>query len=145
MGLTFNKDLLISVLFFILSLWMATYIFLPYFAIGGIEYLAYDLNNPINIVLNIVIPVIMFCVFLFFANYFYKKTLSIANGLFLCIIQIIISSLLIVILIVLGIMVISVYSNITNWVIGYIAAFVSVVNFFVWSIVSLKKKTSKSN
>ena len=39
-------------------------------------------------------------------------------------------------------MVIIVYSNIINWVIGYIVAFMTVVNFLIWSVVSFKKITT---
>lgn len=137
-----NKELLISFLFFVISIWIATYIFLPYFAIGGIEYLAYDLSNPVNVILNIVIPLMFFIIVLFFANYIYKKALPNLNNLVLCIIQISIAFLLILALIVFGIMVIIVYSNIINWVIGYIVAFMTVINFLIWSVVSFKKITT---
>jgi hypothetical protein len=137
-----NKELLISFLFFAISIWIATYIFLPYFAIGGIKYLAYDLSNPVNVILNIVIPLMFFIIVLFFANYLYKKALLNLNNLVLCIIQISIAFLLILALIVFWIMVIIVYSNIINWVIGYIVAFMTVINFLIWSVVSFKKITT---
>ena len=74
-----KKNLILSFVFFAISLWMASYIVLPYFAIGGIQFYWYDYKNPVNALIDIIIPSLIFAVCLYFANVHFGKALPVVR------------------------------------------------------------------
>ena len=133
-----NKSVIISLILFAISIWISTYIFLPYFAIGGINYYAYDITNIINIFINIVIPASMYIFAIVLANYFFRKSLSLLSNITFFIVLLCVMTLFFGFLVFFGLMVIHSYYDIINWTIGYAFCVISVIDIIVWSILAIR-------
>ena len=133
-----NKSLIISLILFVISIWISTYIFLPYFAIGGINYYAYDITNIINIFINIVIPASMYIFAIVLANYFFRKSIGLLSNISFFIVLLCVMTLFFVFLVFFGIMVMHSYYDIINWTIGYAFCVISVIDIIVWSILAIR-------
>ena len=138
-----DKNLFLSLLLFVVSFWLGTYVFLPYFAVGGIDYMVYDLTNWVNVLINIVVPLLAYAVACFFANRFFKESLANPHSRVLWIVLIVLLSCFVAFLLFFGVMVVVVYRNIINYDIGYLLGLAAVINLLVWSIIALKKGNRK--
>ena len=144
-----KMNLFLSMLFFVISFWMATYITLPYFAIGGIHYYWYDDRNFWNFVINILIPLLIFAPSLYFANRHFGKALPIVRFPIIWIALILISLSIIVIGFMAGGLVVFWKLDWSHWTFAWFAGMLALFDFMMCSVLavrqSLKHKKSPQN
>lgn len=133
-----NKSLIISLILFAISIWISTYIFLPYFAVGGFNSHVYDITNTINVFINIVIPTVMYIITVVLANYYFRKSLGLLSNITLFIVLLCVMTLFFGFLVFFGIMVMHSYYFIINWTIGYAFCVISIINIIVCSILAIR-------
>lgn len=143
-------NLFLSMLFFAISFWMATYITLPYFAIGGIHYYWYDDRNFWNFVINILIPLLIFAPSLYLANHHFGKALSIVRFPIIWIALILLSLFIIVIGFMAGGLVVFWKLDWSHWTFAWFVGMLALFDFLMCSVLAAKtslkhKKPRKTN
>ena len=133
-----NKSLIISLILFAISIWISTYIFLPYFAVGGFNHHVYDITNAINIFINVAIPAVMYIIAVVLANYYFRKSLGLLSNIIFFIVLLCVMTLFFAFLVFFGIMVMHSYYFIINWTIGYAFCVISIMNIIVCSILAIR-------
>ena len=133
-----KKNLFLSILFFALCCWLASYIVLPYFAFGGIDYYSYNWEDPRNLILNIILPTILFLPCIFFGNYHAKKALPIAGFDFIWLLLIVVTLAIMCFGVFCGVMFVFPYTMgyfMVAWFLGMIA----LTNILIWSTIAFKR------
>lgn len=139
-----KKNLILSFVFFAISLWMASYIVLPYFAIGGIEYYWYNYKDPVNALINIILPSLIFAVCLFFANVHFGKALPIVRFPVLWMIGIILIFALISFGIFIGVMMIFPFYLTSHLGVAFFLGQLALVDLLMCSVVAFKRSLQKA-
>ena len=139
-----KKNLILSFVFFAISLWMASYIVLPYFAIGGIQYYWYDNKNPVNVLINIILPSLIFAVSLYFANVHFGKALPIVRFPSLWMIGIILIFALISFGIFAGVMIIFPFYLTSHLGVAFFLGQLALVDLLMCSVVAFKRSWQKA-
>ena len=139
-----KKNLILSFVFFAISLWMASYIVLPYFAIGGIQYYWYDNKNPVNVLINIILPSCIFAVCLYFANVHFGKALPIVRFPVLWMIGIVLIFALISFGIFAGVMVIFPYTLTSHLGVAFFLGQLALVDLLMCSVLAFKRSYQKA-
>ena len=130
-----KKNLILSLVFFAVCLWMASYMVFPYFVVGEWNYMMYDATNPVNIVIGIVLPALIYLPSIYFANAHFKKALPIVCFPVLWIIGAVAAFLLIVFGCFAGVL----YVFPLGFTYLLIALFFgegALINIFIWSIMA---------
>ena len=133
-----KKNLFLSILFFTLCCWLASYVAFPYFAFGGYHYWAYDSSDPRNFCLNIILPSLLFIPFIILGNVNAKKAVPIVRFPVLWMVLILIDLAIISFGIFCGVMFIFPYYMgyfMISWCLGMIA----LLNILVWSVIAFKR------
>lgn len=130
-----KKNLILSFVFFAISLWMASYIFMPYWAIGGFHYGTYDITNLVNLIMNIIIPFLIFFPCVVIANLNFIKAIHIARYPVTWIIGAVIDLLLILFGATAGVLLIFNCGVLNLWM-GFILGEATLINILVWSIMA---------
>ena len=138
-----KKNLILSFVFFAISLWMASYIVLPYFAIGGIHYYWYDFKNPVNVLINIILPSLIFAVCLYFANVHFGKALPIVRFPVLWMIGIVLIFALISFGIFAGVMMLP-YTLTSHLGVAFFLGQLALVDLLMCSVLALKRSWQKA-
>ena len=134
-----KKNLILSFVFFAISLWMASYIVLPYFAIGGIHYYWYDFKNPVNVLIDIILPSLIFGVCLYFANVHFGKALPIVRFPVLWMVGIVLILALISFGIFAGVMMIFPHNLTTHLGIAFFLGQLALVDLLMCSALAFKR------
>ncbi len=139
-----KKNLILSFVFFAISLWMASYIVLPYFAIGGIQHYWYDYKNPVNALINIILPSLIFGVSLYFANVHFGKALPIVRFPVLWMIGIVLIFALMSFGIFAGVMMVFPHNLTTHLGVAFFLGQLALVDLLMCSVVAFKRGCQKA-
>lgn len=139
-----KKNLILSFVFFAISLWMASYIVLPYFAIGGIHYYWYNYKDPVNALINIILPSLVFAVCLYFANVHFGKALPIVRFPVLWMIGIVLIFALISFGIFIGVMMIFPFYLTSHLGVAFFLGQLALVDLLMCSVVAFKRSLQKA-
>ena len=138
-----KKNLILSFLFFAVCLWMASYMVFPYVVVGEYRYMMYDATNPVNIVIGIVLPVLIYLPSIYFANAHFKKALPIVRFPVLWIIGAATAFLLIVFGCFCGVLVVFPL-GFTYLLIALFFGEGALINIFIWSIMASTRGWKKA-
>lgn len=133
-----KKNLFLSILFFALCCWLASYVAFPYFAFGGIHYFSYDWHDARNILLNMSLPIVLFILCIVFGNYHAEKALPIARYFLLWLLLIVVT---------LAIMSFGVFcavmfifpENMAYFIISWVLGMIALLNILIWSTIAFKR------
>ena len=133
-----KRNLFLSILFFALCCWLASYIVLPYFAFGGSNVYGYNYHDPRNFFLNIILPTLLFLPCIFFGNYHAKKALPIAGFDFIWLLLIVVTLAIMSFGVFCAFMFIFPF-NMGYFLLAWILGMIALLNILIWSTIAFKR------